>query len=112
MITPSDSSCCDTQHQVSASRCCVPELCLTTSASALQTWVRPKPRGGQPRPAERAAEGSSSLVLDASAGVHGPPPAVPLHDSLEDQLMVDSALDRVEQGRHSRRAATPVHHQE
>lgn len=83
-----------------------------SSCYVLQKWVRPKPRDIHSQPAERPAEGSSSLVLDASAGVHGPPPAVPLHDALEDQLLVDSALDRVEQGRHPRKAAVPARHQD
>ena len=51
-------------------------------------------------------------MLDASAGVHGPPQAVPLHDALEDQLVVDCALDRVEQGRHPRKSAVPARHQD
>ena len=83
-----------------------------TSCCVLQKWVRPKPRDVFQQPAERPAEGSSSLVLDASAGVHGPPPAVPLHDTLEDQLVVDCALDRVKQGRHPRSTAVPARHQD
>ena len=82
------------------------------SRCVLQKWVRPKPRDLHTQPAERPAEGSSSLVLDASAGVHGPPQAVPLHDALEDQLVVDCALDRVEQGRHPRKSAVPASHQD
>lgn len=70
--------------------------------SDLQKWVRPKPR--EPA-AEQLAEGSgsgtrNSLVAAAASGARPPCPAVPMHDALEDQLPVDSALDRVEQGRH------------
>ncbi|CAK0785525.1 hypothetical protein CVIRNUC_008735 [Coccomyxa viridis] len=66
----------------------------------LQRWVRPQPRAAIL--AGRSAEGSS-LVLDAAAGAHSQCPAVPLHDALEDQLVVDIALDRVGQGHQRQR---------
>ena len=62
--------------------------------------MRPQPRTAIL--AGRSAEGSS-LVLDAAAGAHSQCPAVPLHDALEDQLVVDIALDRVGQGHQRQR---------
>lgn len=78
----------------------------------LQKWVRPKERATQAHIFDRPAEGTSSLVLDAATGVRGPPPAVPLHDALEDQLVVDSALDRVEQGQNHCRPTLAASHED
>ena len=70
-----------------------------------QKWVRPKSQAAVPvRSAEgRAGQGTaegSSIVVDAAARAHS---ALPLHDALEDQLVVDSVLDSVEQGGRPRR---------